>query len=42
MGTVVTVGGAIDMILTGLLFGFGFAIAQTLWGAIVNALRRKP
>ncbi len=34
--------GWLELILTGLLFGFGFAIGQTLWGLLVSLFNRKP
>ena len=33
-------GSPLAVIVTGLLFGFGFAIGQFIWGAIVNVLNR--
>ena len=39
-----TATGVGDLILTGFLFGFGFAIAQTLWSLLVSLVqsRRNP
>jgi len=31
----------LGLIVTGLLFGFGFAIGQTLWGAIIGLVQRR-
>ncbi len=31
-----------NMILTGFLFGLGFAIAQTLWGLLMSLANRQP
>ena len=33
-------GGWENLIVTGFLFGFGFAIAQTLWSLLVGLVQR--